>query len=148
MFVGRSRQPSGLRHELFSLPRKPESWARMPHKAWMFGMCICLFCVCVVLGRGLATVEPVKNKFIVLVINVNFEYATERLNSCFILWWFGFEARLGDPIIMTEDCRNFTLLLQTTNAVVIISRQILRHIMSFSIHNSQNPSFNTYTQFS
>jgi hypothetical protein len=29
----------------------------IPYKAWMFGMCMCLFCVCVVLclGRGLAT---------------------------------------------------------------------------------------------
>jgi hypothetical protein len=32
-------------------------WVRVPHKAWMFGMCVCLFCVCVVpcRGRGLAT---------------------------------------------------------------------------------------------
>jgi hypothetical protein len=30
---------------------------RIPHKAWLFGMCMCLFCVCVALclGRGLAT---------------------------------------------------------------------------------------------
>jgi hypothetical protein len=33
------------------------SWVRIPLKAWMFGMCMGLFCVCVVLclGSGLAT---------------------------------------------------------------------------------------------
>jgi hypothetical protein len=53
----RSQQPSGLRHELSSLARRPGLWVRIPHKAWMFGVCMCLFCVCVVLclGRGLAT---------------------------------------------------------------------------------------------
>jgi hypothetical protein len=33
-----------LRHELSSLTRKPGSRVRIPHKAWMFGMCMCLFC--------------------------------------------------------------------------------------------------------
>jgi hypothetical protein len=53
----RSRSPRGLRHVLSSLCRKAESWVRILHKAWMFGRCIYLFCVCVVLclGRGLAT---------------------------------------------------------------------------------------------
>jgi hypothetical protein len=53
----RSRWPSGLRHVLSSLARKPGSWVRIPRKAWMFGMCMCLFCVWVVLclGSGLAT---------------------------------------------------------------------------------------------
>jgi hypothetical protein len=47
----------GLRHVLFSLARKPGSWVRIPHKAWMFGICMCSFCVRVVLclARGLAT---------------------------------------------------------------------------------------------
>jgi hypothetical protein len=33
------------------------SWVQIPHKTWMFGVCMHLFCVCVVLclGRGLAT---------------------------------------------------------------------------------------------
>jgi hypothetical protein len=37
--------------------RKPGSWVRIPHKAWIFGMCMCLFCVCLVLclDGGLAT---------------------------------------------------------------------------------------------
>jgi hypothetical protein len=32
-------------------------WVRIPQKPWIFSMCMCLFCVCVVLclGRGLAT---------------------------------------------------------------------------------------------
>jgi hypothetical protein len=30
-----------------SLARTPWSWVRIPHKAWMFGICMCLFCVCV-----------------------------------------------------------------------------------------------------
>jgi hypothetical protein len=52
----RSR-PSGLMHVLSSLAQKPRSWVPIPLKAWMFGMCMYLFCVCVVLclGRGLTT---------------------------------------------------------------------------------------------
>jgi hypothetical protein len=36
---------------------EPGSWVPLPHNAWMFGMCMCLFCVCVFLslGRGLTT---------------------------------------------------------------------------------------------
>jgi hypothetical protein len=41
---------------LCSLARKPGSWVRIPHKAWMSGMCMRLFCLCCsVLGRGLPT---------------------------------------------------------------------------------------------
>jgi hypothetical protein len=42
---------------LSSLGRKPGSWVLIQHKAWIFGMCMCLFCVCVVVcfGRRLAT---------------------------------------------------------------------------------------------
>jgi hypothetical protein len=45
-----------LRHELSSFARKLGSWVRIPLKAWMFGVCMRLFCVCVVLclGSGLA----------------------------------------------------------------------------------------------
>jgi hypothetical protein len=45
---------------LSSLARTLGSWVLILHKAWMFGMCMCLFCVCVVLclGRGLATSWP------------------------------------------------------------------------------------------
>jgi hypothetical protein len=44
-------------HVLSSLAWKPGSWVRIPHKAWIFGVCMRLFCVCVVrcLGTGLAT---------------------------------------------------------------------------------------------
>jgi hypothetical protein len=54
---GRSWWPCDLKHELSSLSRTLWLWVRIPLKAWMFGMCICLFCVCVVLclGKGLAT---------------------------------------------------------------------------------------------
>jgi hypothetical protein len=53
----RSRWPSGLSHVLTSLARKPGSWVRIALRAWMFGVCMCLFCVCVVLclSRGIAT---------------------------------------------------------------------------------------------
>jgi hypothetical protein len=46
---------SGLRHALSSLARKPGTWVRIPHKAWIFGRC--LFCVYVFmcLARGLVT---------------------------------------------------------------------------------------------
>jgi hypothetical protein len=52
-----SRWPRGLRHVLSSLTRKLGSWAQIPHKAWIFGTCMCLFCVCVFLclSRGFAT---------------------------------------------------------------------------------------------
>jgi hypothetical protein len=55
--MSRSQWPSSLRLELSSLARTQESWGRIPHKANIFSMCVCLFCVCVVLclGRGLAT---------------------------------------------------------------------------------------------
>jgi hypothetical protein len=39
--------PISLRHALSSLFRKAGSWVRIPEKAWMFGMYICLFCACV-----------------------------------------------------------------------------------------------------
>jgi hypothetical protein len=43
--------------ELSMIARKLGSWVRIPYKAWMFGECMRLFCVCVVrcLGGGLAT---------------------------------------------------------------------------------------------
>jgi hypothetical protein len=45
------------RSVLSSLARKPGLWVRIPQNAWMFGICMCLFCVCVALclGRELAT---------------------------------------------------------------------------------------------
>jgi hypothetical protein len=44
------------RHVLSSLARKPGSWVRIPHKAWMFGVCMSLICIWVLcLGTGLAT---------------------------------------------------------------------------------------------
>jgi hypothetical protein len=58
-------------HKLSSLARRPWSWVRIPLTAWMFGMYMCLFCVCAVLclGRGLAMscsliqgVLPIVNK--------------------------------------------------------------------------------------
>jgi hypothetical protein len=59
--------------------------------------------------------------FVVLVINMNFEYLDWEAGTPVSYYGgSGFESRLGDPIIVIEDCRNFTLLLQTTNAVVII----------------------------
>jgi hypothetical protein len=47
----------GLRHELSSLTRPLWSWVRIPLRACMLSVYMCLFCVCVVLclGRGLAT---------------------------------------------------------------------------------------------
>jgi hypothetical protein len=49
--------PRSLRHELCSLARTLGSWVRIPLRAWMFGVCMRLFYVCVILclGRGLAT---------------------------------------------------------------------------------------------
>jgi hypothetical protein len=43
--------------ELSSLARTLESWDRIPLKAWVFGVCMHLFCVYVLLcvGSGLAT---------------------------------------------------------------------------------------------
>jgi hypothetical protein len=43
--------------ELSSLARKLGLWVRIPLRTWMFGVCMRLFCVRVVLclGRGLAT---------------------------------------------------------------------------------------------
>jgi hypothetical protein len=32
-------------HELSSLARKPGSWVRIPHKACMFGVCVCVYSV-------------------------------------------------------------------------------------------------------
>jgi hypothetical protein len=59
----RSQQQRDLRHELFSLARTLGLWVRIPLKAWMFSVCVCvrvrapLFCVSVVLclGSSLAT---------------------------------------------------------------------------------------------
>jgi hypothetical protein len=44
-----SRQPSGLRYEMFSLGRTQGPWFRIPLRAWMFSVCVaCAFCcVCV-----------------------------------------------------------------------------------------------------
>jgi hypothetical protein len=44
-------------YELPSLARTLGSWVRIPLKAWMFGVCMRLFCVCGVmcLDSGLAT---------------------------------------------------------------------------------------------
>jgi hypothetical protein len=53
--AGRSQEPSGLRHELSSLARTLGPWVRIPLKAWMFGVCMRLFCVVLSLGRDLAT---------------------------------------------------------------------------------------------
>jgi hypothetical protein len=55
--ASRSRLPNGLMHELSSLARTLWSRVRIPLRAWMFSVYMCLFCVCVVvcLGRGLAT---------------------------------------------------------------------------------------------
>jgi hypothetical protein len=46
-----------VRHELSSLALTLGSWVRIPLRAWMFGVCMLSFCVCVVLclGRSLAT---------------------------------------------------------------------------------------------
>jgi hypothetical protein len=50
------QQPRCPGHELSSLSRKLGSCVRIPLKAWIFGVCMRLFCVCVLwLGRGLAT---------------------------------------------------------------------------------------------
>jgi hypothetical protein len=56
----RSQWPRGLKHELSSLARTLGSWVRIPLRAWMFGVCMRLFCVCVALcvGSGLATAYP------------------------------------------------------------------------------------------
>jgi hypothetical protein len=53
----RSQWPRCLRHELPSLALTLGSWVRIPLKAWMFCVCMCSFCVCVILclGRSLAT---------------------------------------------------------------------------------------------
>jgi hypothetical protein len=61
------------RHELSSLARTLGSWVQIPLKAWIFGGCMRLFCVCffLCLGRGLATdwslvqgvLESVKNDY-------------------------------------------------------------------------------------
>jgi hypothetical protein len=53
-YESRSQQPGCLRHVLSSLALKLVSWVRIPHKAWIFGMYMCLFCVCVVLCLGSA----------------------------------------------------------------------------------------------
>jgi hypothetical protein len=54
---GETQWPRGLRHELSSLARPLGSWVRIPLRAWMFGLCMRLFCVFVVLclDSGLAT---------------------------------------------------------------------------------------------
>jgi hypothetical protein len=46
---GRSQQPRCLGHELSSLARMLGSWVRIPLRELMFGVCVHLFCVCVVL---------------------------------------------------------------------------------------------------
>jgi hypothetical protein len=54
-FGSRSRQRSGLRRALSSLVRKPGPWVRIPLRAWMFSVCVCM-CVflCLYTARGLA----------------------------------------------------------------------------------------------
>jgi hypothetical protein len=39
---GRSRCPGGLRQALSSLARMPESWVRIPLRAWMFSVSMCV----------------------------------------------------------------------------------------------------------
>jgi hypothetical protein len=53
---GRSRQPSGLRHALTSLARKPGPLVLILLRAWMYSVCVCV-CVflCLCTGRGLTT---------------------------------------------------------------------------------------------
>jgi hypothetical protein len=55
--MSRPQWPHSLRQELFSLARTLRSWVRIPFRAWMFGVCVCVVCVCAVLclGTGLAT---------------------------------------------------------------------------------------------
>jgi hypothetical protein len=57
LIIGQSQWSRCIRHKLTSLARTLGSWFRIPLKAWMFGVCMGLFCVYVVLclGRGLAT---------------------------------------------------------------------------------------------
>jgi hypothetical protein len=73
---GLSQWPRVLRHELSSLARTMKSWVRIPIKAWMFGVCMRLFCVCVVLclGSGLATSwSPVQG----VLLSVKIDYGTQ-----------------------------------------------------------------------
>jgi hypothetical protein len=53
----RSQWPHCLKHELSSLAWTLGSWVRIPLNAWIFGLCMRSFCVCVVLclGSDLAT---------------------------------------------------------------------------------------------
>jgi hypothetical protein len=55
LHICRSQWPCDLRHELSSAARTLGSWVWIPLRAWMFGVCMCLFCVCGVLcvGSGL-----------------------------------------------------------------------------------------------
>jgi hypothetical protein len=55
--LSRSQYPRCLRNELSSLAQTLGSWVRIPLRAWIFGVCVLLFFVCVVLylGSGLAT---------------------------------------------------------------------------------------------
>jgi hypothetical protein len=50
--ISRSQYPRRLRHELSSLARTMGSWVQIPLRAWMFGVCIRLFCACAVLCLG------------------------------------------------------------------------------------------------
>jgi hypothetical protein len=49
--MSRSRYPSCLRRVLSSLAWKPGSWIRIPLRAWMFSVCICVF-LSLCTGRG------------------------------------------------------------------------------------------------
>jgi hypothetical protein len=73
----RSQLPRGQRRKLSSLARALGSWARIPLKAWMFGMCMRLFCLCVVLclGRGLAASLSLVQGVLPSVKN---DYGTEK----------------------------------------------------------------------
>jgi hypothetical protein len=57
IFWGRSQYRRALSHELSSVALTLGSWIRIPLRAWMFSLCMRLFCVYVVLclGRDLAT---------------------------------------------------------------------------------------------
>jgi hypothetical protein len=63
--------------ELSSLARALGSWVRIPLKAWMFGVCMRLFCVCVVLclDRGLATNSSLVQG---VLPSVKYDYGTEQ----------------------------------------------------------------------
>jgi hypothetical protein len=67
------------RHVLSSIARRPGSWVRIPHKAWMFFTCMCLFCVVLCLSRDLATSwSPVRG----ILPSVKNYHETEKSALC------------------------------------------------------------------